>query len=201
MSITWRCDGGYRPRKNLDKLSEVLFIPLFHFLCPQPSRYKKGQHTQLNYTVYNFIGFSPTGLLVQASGTSLGRGLETTMRSAHVQIGFSLCQFWMGAEEVNPLESYKKKVSEIIKYQAAALSIHLLPERQTGSRLSSFTLTLWASAFFYSLKLIILIWFLDWPIGVAIKVAFMSMAITRFLFWFVEKRTLTVIDFIRKRST
>lgn len=52
-------------------------------------------------------------------------------QQCRTQISFSLCQLWIGAEEANSLESYKKKVSEIIKHPAAGLSAHSQPDRDT----------------------------------------------------------------------
>lgn len=49
-------------------------------------------------------------------------------QQCRTQISFILCQLWIGAEEANSLESYKKKVSEIIKHPAAGLSAHSQPE-------------------------------------------------------------------------
>lgn len=50
-------------------------------------------------------------------------------QQSRTQISFILCQLWIGAEEANSLESYKKKVSEIIKHPAAGLSAHSQPDR------------------------------------------------------------------------
>lgn len=63
------------------------------------------------------------------------------------QISFILCQLWIGAEEANSLQSYKKKVSQIIKHPAAGLSAHSHTETE-WKPLVKFFLTLRASAFF-----------------------------------------------------
>lgn len=50
-------------------------------------------------------------------------------QQCRTQISFILCQLW-GAEEANSLQSYKKKVSEIIKHPAAGLSAHSQTETE-----------------------------------------------------------------------
>lgn len=67
--------------------------------------------------------------------------MREQQRSA--QISFILCQLWIGAEEANSLESYKKKVSEIIKQPATGLSAHSQPD--WGTVETSCQVSVWPS--------------------------------------------------------
>lgn len=107
--------------------------------CPSPSnrhnRSKKGSCGQLKHTLYNFIAFSHRGSsAVPVRRRQWGR--------SSAQISFSLCQWGLGAEEAHSLESYKKKVSEMLKEPAAGPGSHSQADRGTRA----FSLTFQASA-------------------------------------------------------
>ena len=77
---------------------------------------------------------------------------QCARQQCRTQISFILCQWWIGAEEANSLESYKKKVSEIIKHPGCRSERALTARRrQSGDLLSTFSQTLRASAPFFFL--------------------------------------------------
>lgn len=109
-----------------------------HHIPPPSNRHnrsKRGSWGQLKHTLYNFIAFSHRGSsAVPVRRRQWGR--------SSAQISFSLCQWGLGAEEAHSLDSYKKKVSEMLKEPAAGPGSHSQADRDTGE----FPLTFQASA-------------------------------------------------------